>query len=362
MAIINAAQAQSMLACDDATLNYYVNNGTLRSQRIDGQLMVQEDDVQALLVGGVGGSSDSILVLDGENEDLSIDLSGDGDNSATIFDAGSASGTDHITFGDELEVVSFDDSERTVSFDNAEMTVAFDDGGTEQLSFTEDNTAVLTDLDETMEVTATSDYQTIEDGYEDTGSQRRSGISSVRRSVRAERVRQPVQKVSAAWLIFLILTLVVSAMVIAPYYGVSYWPKESETYYNGDKAYGIDDNGWASIASMFVGFDVEPHPVKWRDSHSESSEGHRPLNGRFPEQTNIWRYQQYRGKYKEEGDRAKHFMITRVEEEQTPDGSFRSVRAISEENGTPLGEFQVKSVSVQEREVLAPEITASSYR
>ena len=210
MAMINASQAQSLLSCDEATFSNYVNNGTLRSQRVDGELMVEEADVQALLAGSAAESSDSILVLDGESEDLSIDLGGDGDNSATIFDAGgdlgSGSGTDQITFGDELEVVNFDDggteqldfgddSEQTVSFDDSEMTVAFDDGGTEQLSFTESNTAVLTDVDETMAATATSDYQTIEDDYEEpSGSQRSSGISSVRRSVRAERVRQPVQK------------------------------------------------------------------------------------------------------------------------------------------------------------------------
>ena len=364
MAMINASQAQSLLSCDEATFSNYVNNGTLRSQRVDGELMVEEADVQALLAGSAADSSDSILVLDGESEDLSIDLGGDGDNSATIFDAGgdlgSGSGTDQITFGDELEVVNFDDggteqldfgddSEQTVSFDDSEMTVAFDDGGTEQLSFTESNTAVLTDVEDTMAATATSDYQTVEDDYDEpSGSQRSSGISSVRRSVRAERVRPPVQKVSIAWMILLIITLVVSAIVVAPYYGVSYWPKENETHYNGDKAYGIDDNGWANFASLFVGFDVEPDETKWKESHPDASEGHRPLNVAFTEQSNVWRYREYMGKYTEEGERAHHFMITRVEEEETPDGEFKPVRAFSEKDGNPLGEFTVKPLPGQD--------------
>ena len=385
MAMINAYQAQSLLACDEETFSNYVNNGTLRSQRVDGELMVEEADVQALLAGGAGESSDSILVLDGESEDLSIDLGGDGDASATMIDtdgsatlldnSGSQHGTDQITFGDELEVVNFDDggteqldfgddSEQTVSFDDSEMTVAFDDGGTEQLSFTESNTAVLTDVDETMAATATSDYQTIDDDYDDgaSGSQRSSGISSVRRSVRAERVRQPVKKVSIGWLILLILTLIVSGLVIAPYYGVSFWPKENETHYNGDKAYGIDDNGWANFASLFVGFDVEPDEDKWKASHPDAQEPHRPLNVAFPEQEDTWRYKEYQGKYEETGERAQHFMITRVEEEQTPNGEFKPVKAFSEKDGTPLGEFQVKPMPGQDREVLVPDINASSYR
>ena len=330
MAMINAAEAQQMLSCDDATFSNYVNNGTLRSQRVDGELMVEADDVQSLLAGGGTESSDSILVLDSESEDLAIDLGGTGEDSATIFDSGS--GTDQITFGDELEEVNFDeessekidfgdDAEQTVSFDDAEMTVAFDEeSASDALSFTESNTAVLTDVDETMTATATSDYQTIEDDFADDGPQRSSGVSSVRRSVRAERVRQPVQKVSVAWLILLMLTLIVCAAAITPYYGMSYWPKENVDHYNGDRAYGIDDNGWSSFAAMVVGFDVEPDADKWRDNNPGSDQPHRPLNQAFPEQVDVWRYKEYQGKYETEEDpegmRSKHFMISRVEEEQ----------------------------------------------
>lgn len=383
MAMIDAARAQQMLGCDEATFSNYINNGTIRSQRIDNQLMVEENDVQSVLSGGGHESSDSILVLDGESEDLSIDLGdvGGDDAAATLFDSGSGAqhGTDQITFGDELEVVSFDDggteqldfgddSEQTVSFDDSEATIAFDDAGTEALSFTESNTAVLTDVDDTAMATATSDYQTVDDGDYDDGPQR-SGVSSVRRSVRAERVRQPMVKVSPAWMIILILTLLLSAALIAPYYVVSMWPKENVTYYNGDRAYGVDDNAWANIAAMVVGFDVEPHPQTWAESHPDADQPHRPLKDAYPEQENIWRYQSYRGRYERVGQRAQHFMISRVDMEQdAATGEFKPVRAYSfdPDGTTPMGEFQVRAqreeVSNQERERMIPEINATSYR
>ncbi|TVR48991.1 MAG: DNA-binding protein, partial [Planctomycetota bacterium] len=52
MAMIDAARAQQLLGCDGATFSNYVNNGTLRSQRVNGELMVEEKDVEALLAGG----------------------------------------------------------------------------------------------------------------------------------------------------------------------------------------------------------------------------------------------------------------------------------------------------------------------
>ena len=78
------------------------------------------------------------------------------------------------------------------------------------------------------------------------------------------------KKVSIAWLDPADFNPRSFGFVIAPYYGVSYWPKENETHYNGDKAYGIDDNGWANFASLFVGFDVEPDETKWKESHQDA--------------------------------------------------------------------------------------------
>lgn len=393
MAMIDAARAQELLDCDDATFSNYVNNGTLRSQRVNGQLMVEEKDVEALLSGGLGDSSDSILVLDGESEDLSIDLGEvDGDEgAATLFDTSvpsSQHGTDQITFGDELEVVSFDDggteqldfgddseqtvsfddSEVTVSFDDSEMTVAFDDGSnTEGLSFTESNTAVITDVDDTMMVTGTSDYQTVDDYDDEATGSNRSGASSVRRSVRAERVRQPIAKVSPAWIVILILTLLLSAALIAPYYVVAVWPRENQYHQNGSRAVGLDDNAWANIAAMFVGFDVEPHPDTWRARRPDAQDPHRPLSDANPEQVNVWRYQTYRGRFREPGERARYFFITRVEEESAGDGEFRSVRAFSTApDGSQLGEFQIRerreTVGAQEQIRRVPDITPASYR
>ncbi|TVR43776.1 MAG: hypothetical protein EA402_08685, partial [Planctomycetota bacterium] len=289
-------------------------------------------------------------------------------------------GTDQISFGDELEVVSFDeggteqldfgdDNEQTVSFDDSEMTVAFDDSSnTESLSFTESNTAVLTDVDDTAMATATSDYQTVDDGdYDDDGGSQRSGASSVRRSVRAERVRQPMARVSPFWIVILILTLMLSALLIAPYYAVGLWPKENQYHENGNRAFGLDDNAWANIASMFVGFDVEPHPDTWRARRPDAQEPHRPLSDAHPEQVNVWRYQTYRGRYRETGERARHFYITRIEEEATPDGGFRSTRAFSTNaEGAQLGEFQIRevreTVGAQEQVRRVPDVNPASYR
>ncbi|TVR12800.1 MAG: hypothetical protein EA401_08345 [Planctomycetota bacterium] len=394
MAMIDAARAQQLLGCDDATFSNYINNGTLRSQRVDGQLMVEEADVEGILSAAGSDSSDSILVLDGESEDLSIDLGDeDGDDAAaTIFDGGSAGtqhGTDQITFGDDLEVsfddtgsgeldfgdgeqtVSFDDDdgEDTMSFDDSEATVMFDDSAnTEQLSFTESNTAVLTDVDDTMMSTGTADYQTVDEGeYEDDDDDRpATGRSSVRRSVRAERVRQPAVRVSPLWIIILILTLIVSGAVIAPYYAIAVWPKENVYHYNGDRAYGLEDSGWANLAAALVGFDVEPHPATWNRLHPGAQDPHRPLSEADPEQPNVWRYQQYRGSYEETGQRANHFMITSVDQEETADGGFRTTRAYTVDGTTRVAEFPVNRVSRSaggvDLEAYEPEITAASYR
>lgn len=395
MAMIDAARAQQLLGCDDATFSNYINNGTLRSQRVDGQLMVEESDVEGILTAAGSDSSDSILVLDGESEDLSIDL-GDGaddDAAATIFDGaeqGTQHGTDQITFGDDLEVsfdddtgsgdldfgdgeqtVSFDDDgEDTMSFDDSEATGMFDDSAnTEQLSFTESNTAVLTDVDDTMMSTGTSDYQTVDEGeYDDDDEDRPTGRSSVRRSVRAERVRQPTVKVSPLWIIILILTLIVSAAVIAPYYAIAVWPKENVYHYNGDRAYGLEDSGWANLASALVGFDVEPHPDTFSRLHPGAQDPHRPLTEADPEQPNIWRYQSYRGRYEETGQRADHFMISTIEEEEAADGGFRPTRAytLAPDGSTRVAEFPVNRVTRSaggvDIEAYEPEISPASYR
>jgi hypothetical protein len=354
MAMISAAQAQQLLGCDEATLSNHINNGTIRSQRMNGELMVEEDDVRALSGGLTGDSeSDSILVLDGETEDLSIDL-GEvvDDGAATLVEPsggmtpGSKHGTDQITFGDELEVVSFDDgSDNTqrldLPADDTEATIAFDDlANTENLSFTEGNTAVLTDVDDTMTATATSDYQTVEDadfGDDDVGP----AAGSIRRSVRSERVRPAPVKTSPIWPIILILTLLVNGALIAPYYFVGLWPKEGGiTYFNGDKAYGIDDNAWANIAGTFVGFDVEPDADKWRRTHPDG-EAHRTLASAFPDQpSDPWRYKEYRGRYDDEGVRAMDFYISEVDMVEEADGSRRPENGRSKNSaGATLVEF-----------------------
>ena len=90
--------------------------------------MLNADDVNAQAGNtSTGESSDSILVLDSESEDLSIDLGEVIDDGAQTMDMSggsdleSRSGTDSLTFGDELEVVTFDDGNtEELTFDDSQ--------------------------------------------------------------------------------------------------------------------------------------------------------------------------------------------------------------------------------------------------
>jgi len=90
---------------------------------------------------------------------------------------------------------------------------------------------------------------------------------SVRRSVRSQRARQQAPRIHPFFAICAILTALVAAGFIAPYYPIALWPKQDHTYYNENKAYGIDDTAWTNIASAIVGFSVEPDPVTFDKLH-----------------------------------------------------------------------------------------------
>ena len=69
-------------------------------------------------------SDDGTIILSGDSEELSIDLGEVVDDSAqTMIQPLDADGTESITFGDDLEVVSFDDGNtEELSFEDTDAT------------------------------------------------------------------------------------------------------------------------------------------------------------------------------------------------------------------------------------------------
>lgn len=318
--LIDAAMAKEMLGCDEATLSNYINNGNLRAQRVDGQLMILREDVEALASGGGRESSDSILVLDGESEDLSIDLGEISDDGDTMMDGGKApTNTEQITFGEELEVVTFDDpTSGTGSLpEDAEATISFDEtANTENLSFTESNTAIVTDVDETMGVEATSEYQTVESDFDDDDDA--PAGASVRRSVRSQRLREEEPQVGAIWVLIAALNLIVAAILIAPYYFLAATPKESETLANGDRAFGVDDIVFVDIAEGIVGFSLEPDPERYQEMRPDGV--HIPYDEVFPGQPNTWFHRNFLKGRDNYDKRSQDFIIGKVDVKTDEDG------------------------------------------
>ena len=185
--MISASEAKNILGCDDATLNNHINNGSIRAQRVDGQMQVNREDVLRLSTGSES-DDDGTLILASESDDFSIDLGEVVDDSAATMVHGGGSDDAQITFNDSdgLEMPDLD-AEATQDMGTTDATA--------DLSFTESNTAVVTSVDETMvdetmvDQTA-ADLQTVD--YGDTGyddSPRRSSSGRVsQRSIRSQRV------------------------------------------------------------------------------------------------------------------------------------------------------------------------------
>lgn len=350
--LIDAGTAQQMLGCDEATLSNYINNASLRAQRVDGQLMIHREDVEAMLSGGgQGESSDSILVLDGESEDLSIDL-GEvvDDGAATMVESSprAPTNTEQITFGEELEVVNFDDPNTAELSDDTEATISFDESSnTENLNFTDSNTAVLTDVDETMTASVTSDYQTVEsDEYTEEQDELSAAQASVRRSVRSQRVRPAPIKVHPIFPLVAALTLAVAAAVIAPIYAVSLWPKEQEYHYNGDRAWGMDDNVWTQMTESVIGFSVEPDAEKFRKLHPDRE--HLPITAFDPAQVDRWRWKEYLNGDTDRSPklRARDFFVSEVQTTEGPEGELIPDKAIIIDENGERSEFEFKREEV----------------
>jgi uncharacterized protein YaaQ len=299
--MIDAKEAKALLGCDDATLNGHINGGAIRAQRVAGKLMLNHDDVMK-----VKGDDDGTIVLTGDSDELNIDLGKVVDDaSETIIQPrrdASASATESITFGDDLEVVSFDDGNtKDMNFDKKKATSS---GG---LSFTDSNTAVMTAVDETAVggTTGPVDYTT---------SQMDSSNSAVgsasRRSVRS--ARRPVEEVKThwAWVIVMALTFVMAALFIMPYYVIALMPSDQKDA-AGNVQRGSEDNGWTSFASSAAGFSVDPDKKRFEKNH----EGAVWIDIKdVKDNQATWRRDEYLGSAKP-GERVNDFVIVEIQAE-----------------------------------------------
>lgn len=347
MSHISSADAKALLGCDDATLQNYIANGTIRASRDGGQLMVLREDVENLMGVRPSDSDDGTIILSGDSEDLSIDLGEVVDDSSVTMvqaDQHDATGTDSITFGDELEVVNFDDG------NTAQM--AFDDTDvTQDLNFTDSNTSVQTGYDETVVATgeatatgtATSDFQTVD--YGETSDDDTVNRTSLRRSVRSQRNLVEAQPIHPLWPVVLVLSAAAMLALVIPYPILS-WVPQDDFYASGGQKRGAADSAWTRIASSFAGFSAEPDRAtfvanappgqadEWVDiSVADPSQ---------PSERSGWRFRSYRGKHAPE-ERPKTFVIGQVEMGPGPDGEQVPTSARSlDENGNVLETFPIQ--------------------
>ena len=343
MDLIDANEAKALLGCDDATLQNYVNNGTVRAQRVDGKLMIVREDVENLGSASGSDSDDGTIILSGDSEDLSIDL-GEviDDNAATMVQSRDDlnDSQDSITFGDELEVVNFDDGgTEELNFDDSEATAS--------LSFTYSNEAVVTDVDETVVGTATatgtSDFQTVDYGDDDEEDQ----VGPTRRSVRSQRVRQAPVKTHWIWPTLLILTMLIVAFFVMPFIVMMSVTGEGE-YYNGSEKRGTADNMFTGIASALAGFSVEPDKDVFDASNGPDAEWIE-INQGDPTQKTGWRYIDYRvDKKRPSVDRAGDFVIRGISYRDDPNGGDPIPnQAVSwDSSDNPNLTFSVKEVAL----------------
>lgn len=333
--MISAAEAKSILGCDDATLNNYINNGTIRAQRAGGQLQVSREDVLRLSSGSE--SDDGTLILASESDDFSIDLGEVVDDSAATM-VNTASDDAAITFNDNdgLEMPDLD----------AEATQ--DLGGTtdatSDLNFTESNTAVVTSVDETMvdetmvDQTA-ADLQTVDYGDSEPGgpSPRRSSGRVSQRSVRSQRVEFDEEPVHTAWPVLMGLTLALMLFTI-PYIYMMSWPSDYDE--RGEKVPGTVDNMLTNLASSVVGFSVEPDADAFKLSNPQ--EPHIEMGQDVDPEGGKWRYKQSLNGASSVKERLKHYTIQSVELSDT--GKPQS--AINKNNSA----VQVEEVKVEAAE------------
>ena len=333
--MISASEAKNILGCDDATLNNHINNGSIRAQRVDGQMQVNHEDVLRLSTGSES-DDDGTLILASESDDFSIDLGEVVDDSAATMVHGHSDDA-QITFNDSdgLEMPDLD-AEATQDMGTTDATA--------DLSFTESNTAVVTSVDETMvdetmvDQTA-ADLQTVDYGdtsYDDNPRRSNSGRVS-QRSIRSQRVEFEEDEVHVAWPILMGLSLVICLLSI-PYIYMMSWPTGNAD--SGEKLPGTVDNFFTNMAASVVGFSVEPDAA--RHKQIDPSKPHIEMGKDVDPQGGQWRYKQWMNGKDEIAERLKHFTIREV----TLDDSGKPTAAVTQDN---------QSVTVQELQVETPD-------
>ena len=242
--MIDTAKAKDILGCDDATLNGYINNGSIRAQRKDGKQMVMAEDVEKL------ARDDGTIVITGDSADLQIDLGKVADDAQKKKE-----GTQSITFGDDLEVVSFDDA-GTADLKGGKPATRPAKSKSKSGSFTDANTEVMSAIDEPQ----------VDDGTEVTHATTQdrganpSATASARRSVRSSRVHVDMPKIHPIWAIVMAATFLVGAGGVVPYYFISKIPRGTDA--KGNVLRGVDDSFMANFAAIPAGFSVDPDAKK----------------------------------------------------------------------------------------------------
>lgn len=349
--MIEAKDAKKKLGCDDATLNNYVNSGTIRAQRAGGKLLLNAEDVDKLAAEG-GGDEEGTIVLTGDSDDLSIDLGKVVDDSAEtiVHSKGDTRNSESITFGDELEVVSFDDNQNTseLVFDETKQT-----GQAGNLSFTDSNTAVMTAVDETAvgATTAPIEFQTQDDAAG--ASSRPSSNASSRRSVRSQRASAEEPRVHWIWPTLLITSFIIGAFFVVPYYVIGLSPSPEQRMANKDRLLGADDNAWTAMAGSLAGFSVEPSAERFRTTNP----GADFIDIGTTDPQAVWRHKQFRGDHKERDERVESFIVTELEEDPA---TKKIVKAKAMHGATyPVGE---KTTQISGSEAPIVELQVQTYK
>ena len=302
--MIDAKDAKQILGCDDDALNNHINGGAIRAQRTGGKLMVNKEDVLKV----AAEQDDGTIVLTGDSDNLQIDLGKVIDEtSETIIQENpsskrSTNPTDSITFGDELEVINFEENKGTqgLEFDDSKQTM--------DLTFTDQNTAVMTAVDETQIGATTAQLDTSNDAG---GVAATSNSSESRRSVRSNRVRIESAPVHPIWVVFMALTTLIMAFFITPYLVMSAWPRGDDRDAAKNQARGVDDNMWTSMASGVTGFSTEPNPKRFAALNQGKEFVRNPDLGK-----DSFRIDAYRGALKGDNEKLNSYIITSV----SPDG------------------------------------------
>lgn len=334
--MIDAAKAKEMLGCDDATLNGYINNGSIRAQRVGGKLMVMQEDVEKF------AQDDGTIVITGDSQDLQIDLG------KVAETAAKKDGTQSITFGDDLEVVSFDDTgTKDLKYGSGGKPAAPARPARGQSSFTDANTEVMSAVEEPAAQEQTEVTRSAAQ------SDRSMANASARRSVRSSRSYVEAPKIQPIWAVVMLATFVVAAAFVIPYHIMTVMPRgEGAKDIAGNVQRGVDDNFMTNLAAVPAGFSAEPDRAWYKKTHG-SEEGFVDIFTIDNQAT--WRIKKYLDRYEkhsEPGARLKSFTITKVEvdESQTPTQATNALgevfKVVSEKKTTAAGDVTVYRVDM----------------